>query len=62
MKFWGGVWSYIYIPLYIRLSLKHGKDLVWQKNVVVDVGEALFEVLGRSVVFIYIFHCILGCR
>ena len=33
-----------------RLSLRHGKDLIWQKNIVVDVRSALLGVLGRSVV------------
>ena len=33
----------------IRLTLKHGKDLVWQKNVVSDIRAALFGILGRSV-------------
>ena len=33
-----------------RLSLRHDKDVIWQKNVVVDVRSALLGILGRSVV------------
>lgn len=34
----------------IRLSLKHGKDLIWQKNIVSDVRAALFGIIGKNVV------------
>ena len=34
----------------IRLSLRHGKEVVWQKNTVSDVRSALLGILGRNVV------------
>ena len=36
--------------IFSRIVLKHGKDVVWQKNTMVDVRAALFGILGRSVV------------
>ena len=38
------------IRLGTRLTLRHDKDVIWQKNVVVDVRSALLGIFGRSVV------------
>ena len=34
----------------VRFSLTHGRDLLWQKNAVVDTKSALLNALGTGVV------------
>lgn len=33
----------------VRISLRHNKDIIWQKNQVPDVKTAILETLGKDV-------------
>lgn len=41
--------SYGIVSPSVRISLRHNKDIVWQKNQVPDVKTAILETLGKDV-------------
>ena len=41
--------SYGIISPSVRISLRHNKETVWQKNPVPDVKTAILETLGKSI-------------
>lgn len=41
--------SYGIVSPSVRISLRHNKDIIWQKNQVKDVKTAILETLGKDV-------------